>query len=456
MSANTRSNILLVDDDDNLRRVVEYQLTQEGYAVTSVASGQDALAALKSGSLHLMITDILMQGMDGMQLLRRARIAHPDLAAIVITAHGEVDRAVEAMQLGALDFLEKPFSRERILVAVDKALQLVGLRDENRRLRAMVQSEANFGNITGSSPALRALLADVKLAADSDATVLIQGESGTGKELIAKALHLNSPRREGPFIVVNCGAIPENLMESELFGHSRGAFTGAVADRKGKFELAQGGTLFLDEIGELPMPLQPKLLRVLQEGEIERLGESGLIPVDARIISATHLDLESRIKEASFREDLWYRLNVILLRVPPLRERPEDISVLAEHFLVKHARHHGRTVPQMEGDLLERLESYDWPGNIRELENTMERLVVLCRGESIRAADLPQSLLRQRPRYGGVRIELPANGIVLEELERDLLEEALRRCQRNRSAAARFLGISRQTLLYRLKKFDLE
>lgn len=456
MSATAEGNILLVDDDDNLRRVVEYQLAQEGYAVTSVASGPAALDALKTRSLHLMITDILMPGMDGMQLLRRARIAHPDLAAIVITAHGEVDRAVQAMQLGALDFLEKPFSRKRILVAVDKALQLVGLRDENRRLRAMVQSEANFGNITGSSPVLRALLADVKLAAASDATVLIQGESGTGKELIAKALHLNSPRRDSAFIVVNCSAIPENLMESELFGHRRGAFTGAIADRKGKFEMAQGGTLFLDEIGELPLSLQPKLLRVLQEGEIEKLGASGLIPVDARIIAATHQDLESRIKESSFRQDLWYRLNVIPLRVPPLRERPEDISVLAEHFLVKHARHHGRAVPHLEEDLLERLESYDWPGNVRELENTMERLVVLCRGESIRAASLPPPLLRQSPRYGGVRIELPAEGIVLEDLERGLLEEALRRCQGNRSAAARFLGISRQTLLYRLKKFDLE
>ena len=456
MSKSSRWKILLVDDDDNLRRVVEYQLSQAGYGVTSVGSGAEALSALKDRSFHMMITDVLMPGMDGLQLLQRVHITQPDLGVIVITAHGEISRAVQAMQLGALDFLEKPFSRERILMALEKGLQFVGLRDENRRLRAMVQNEASFANIMGSSPALRALLADVKLAAASHATVLIAGESGTGKELVAKALHLNSPRKEGPFVVVNCGAIPENLVESELFGHRRGSFTGAISDRKGKFELAQGGTVFLDEIGELSLSLQPKLLRVLQEGEIEKLGASAPILVDVRIVSATHQDLESRVKEGSFREDLWYRLNVIPLRLPPLRERAEDISVLAEHFLMKHASKHGRAVPRMEEDLLQRLENYDWPGYVRELENTLERLVVLCRGDSISAADLPATLQRRDPTYGGLKINLPARGIVLEEVERGLLEEALHRCQGNQTAAARFLGISRQTLLYRMKKFNLQ
>lgn len=448
--------ILLVDDDDNLRRVVEYQLTQAGYCVTSVASGQEALAALKAGLFHLMITDVLMPGMDGLELLKRVRISQPDLGVMVITAHGDISRAVQAMQSGALDFLEKPFSGDRILMALEKSLQFVGLRDENRRLRAMVQNEASFARIIGSSPALKSLLADVKLAADSHATVLLTGESGTGKELVAKALHLNSPRKDAPFVIVNCGAIPENLVDSELFGHKRGAFTGAIRDRQGKFELAEGGTVFLDEIGELPLSLQPKLLRVLQEGEIEKLGASTPVHVDVRIVSATHQDLAARVQEGSFRQDLWYRLNVIPLRLPPLRERAEDICMLAEHFLMKHATRHGRALPRLEEGLLERLEAYAWPGNVRELENTMERLVVLSQGDSLGAADLPSSLNSVETTYGGLKIHLPARGIDLQAVERGLLEEALRRCQGNQTAAARFLGISRQTLLYRMKKFNLQ
>jgi two-component system NtrC family response regulator len=359
------------------------------------------------------------------------------------------------MQSGALDFLEKPFGRERLLVAVRKGLEFAGLRDENRRLRAMVQETESFENIVGSSSALRAVLADLKLAADSDATVLILGESGTGKELAARALHLNSRRREGPFVVVNCGAIPENLIESELFGHSRGAFTGATGDRRGKFELASGGTVFLDEIAELPLALQPRLLRVLQEGEVDKVGATEPVRVDIRIVAVTHQDLEVRVRDGSFREDLWYRLNVVPLRIPPLRERAGDVTLLTEHFLVKHAKRHERPVPRLSPEVYDRLEGYDWPGNVRELENLVERLVVLCKSETVSVQDLPETVKKDLPRYGGVRLELPPGGIVLEEVEQGLIEEALRRCGGNQSAAARFLGISRQTLIYRMQKAGL-
>jgi DNA-binding NtrC family response regulator len=455
MSPAGKHTLLVVDDDASLRRVVEYQLTEAGYAVTAAASAEEGLQALRAGAFDLVVTDVLMPGMDGIEFLDRGRVLRPETAFVVVTAHGDVATAVRAMQLGALDFLEKPFTRDRLLLAVGKALEVVKLRDENRRLRAMVQEHGSFANIIGSSPALRAVLRDLSLAADSDATVLILGESGTGKELAARALHLNSRRKSGPFVVVNCAAIPEGLIESELFGHRRGAFTGATEDRKGKFELADGGTLLLDEVGELPLALQPRLLRVLQEGEVDKVGAPSPVRVDVRVVTATHQDLEARVREGTFREDLWYRLNVIPLRLPPLRERPEDVPLLVEHLLIKHSRRHGRSVPRLSPEAFNRLERYDWPGNVRELENLLERLVVLSRSETIEEGDLPETLLREAPRFGGVRMELPPAGIALSEVERELLEEALRRSGGNQSRAARFLGISRQTLLYRLKKFGI-
>jgi two-component system NtrC family response regulator len=385
----------------------------------------------------------------------RVRMTAPDMLAIVITAHGDVATAVRAMQLGAIDFLEKPFTRDRLLVAVRKAGDVVDLKDENRRLRALVQERSGFENIVGSSSGLRAFMDDLDRAAASDATVLILGESGTGKELAARALHARSGRADGPFVVVNCAAIPENLIESELFGHRRGAFTGAIEERKGKFELAHRGTLFLDEVGELPPALQPRLLRVLQEGEVDKIGAEHPVRVDVRLVAATHGDLAARIKQGTFREDLYYRLNVIPLRLPPLRERREDLPALVEHFLVKHAKRHGRAVPRVEPAAFKRLERYDWPGNVRELENLIERLVVLSRSESIREADLPEFLLSAGAGLGGIRMVVPQEGVSLEAVERGLLEEALRRCEGNHSRAARFLDLSRQTLLYRLKKFGL-
>ena len=448
--------ILLVDDDENLRRVVGYQLGEAGFEVTTAVSAEDALAVLRDNSFRLVITDVLMPGMSGLDLLDRVRVLRPDTVVVVVTAHGDVATAVRAMKLGAFDFLEKPFTRERLLVAVRRALEFVELRAENRQLRAMVQEHGVFENIIGASSALRAALSDLKRAAATDATVLLLGESGTGKELAARAIHHNSKRKDGAFVVVNCAAIPENLIESELFGHRRGAFTGATEDRKGKFEFATGGTLFLDEVAELPMHLQPRLLRVLQEGEIDKVGVAGAIRVDVRVVAATHRDLEARVEEGTFREDLWYRLNVVPLRMPPLRERREDLPLLVEHFLLKHSRRHGRPIPKLSSAVLDRFERYDWPGNVRELENLLERLVVLTDAESISESDLPDRLRHELPRYGGARVELPTEGIVLEQVEQGLIEEALRRTQGNQTAAARFLGISRSTLIYRIQKFGLK
>jgi two-component system NtrC family response regulator len=449
------ASILVVDDDPSLRRVVAYQLEQEGYRVANASSGAEAVEAVRAGGVNVLITDVMMPGMDGLELVDRVRASAPDVVPIVITAHGDIATAVRAMQSGAFDFVEKPFTRERMLVSVAKALAYAGLRDENRRLRALVGGGADLGAIVGSSSTLRAFLDDLRLAADTDATVLLFGESGTGKELAARAIHEGSPRRDRPFIVVNCAAIPESLVESELFGHRKGSFTGATEDRKGKFEAAGGGTIFLDEIGDLPLPAQSRLLRVLQEGEVDKVGASAPVRVDVRVVAATRVDLEARVREGTFRDDLWYRLNVIPLRIPPLRERLGDVPILVEHFLVKHTQRHGRPVPRIEPDALDRLERYDWPGNVRELENLLERLVVLGRSETIAAADLPEALRRDAPRFGGARMDLPPGGIVLEDVERGLIEEALRRSGGNQSAAARFLGISRQTLIYRMKKFGL-
>ncbi|MFH1177826.1 MAG: sigma-54 dependent transcriptional regulator [Acidobacteriota bacterium] len=447
--------ILLIDDDDSLRRVVEYQLTSGGFRVTSRPSAELGLESLEDNEFDLVVTDLLMPGMSGLDFLDRARSRRPDTPVIVVTAHGDVATAVDAMQRGAVDFVEKPFTSERLLVSVRRALESAELRSENRRLRAIVQEHGAFENILGSSAPLRAALSDLSRAAATNATVLILGESGTGKELAARAVHLNSQRRQGPFVVVNCGAIPDNLLESELFGHRRGAFTGATEDRKGKFEQASKGTIFLDEVAELPLAMQPKLLRVLQEGEVDKLGATAPVRVDVRVIAATNRDLEDRVREGTFREDLWYRLNVIPIRMPSLRERADDIPVLVDHFAVKHARRHGKPVLRLEPEALEVLLGYDWPGNVRELENLIERLLVLGTSDVVTAANLPEGLRRDTPRFGGVRMELPPTGIVLEEVEKALIQGALARHQGNQSAAARFLGISRQTLLYRMQKFSL-
>ncbi len=447
--------ILLVDDDESLRRVAEYQLTAAGHRVVAVGSGAEAITALREGTFDLLVTDILMPGMSGLELLDRVRASYPAIVPVVITAHGDVATAVRAMQTGAFDFLEKPFSKDRLLVAVEKARDYAALRDENRRLRALAAAPPAFASFVGASAVLRHFLDDLRLAADSDATVLLVGESGTGKELAARALHVASRRATRPFVVVNGAAIPESLIESELFGHRKGAFTGATEDRRGKFETADGGTIFIDEVGELPLVAQSRLLRVLQEGEVDKVGAATPTRVDIRVVTATRVDLERRMHEGTFREDLWFRLNVVPLRLPPLRERTGDVPLLLEHFLTRSAARHGRSLPRLEPEALDRLERHDWPGNIRELENLVERLIVLGRDGAVGVADLPGSVCGEGPRFGRARLEIPPDGIVLEDLERGLIEEALRRHGGNQSAAARFLGITRQTLIYRMKKFEL-
>lgn len=448
-----KAKILLVDDDRNLLRVLAFHLSEAGFEVVPLSSPRAAIQQLDEAP-DLLITDLRMPEMDGLELLRRVRSRLPQLPVIVLTAFGSIDRAVEAIRKGAADFLAKPFEKEEILHAVRRALQVADLLEENRRLAREVQDRFQFKGITGSSKAFLEVLSMAGQLAAVETTVLITGESGTGKELLARAIHFNSARKSGPFVVVNCAAIPRDLMESELFGYRKGAFTGAMADRKGKFEAAGGGSIFLDEVGELPVNMQAKLLRVLQEREIDMLGESQPRAVDVRVLAATNRKLQEMMEQGEFREDLFYRLSVAPLHVPPLRERREDIPLLAHHILEKLASRTGKEV-RISSVALEALQGYDWPGNVRELENHLERLVVFNRTGTILPEDLPAQIRRPPKVLGRIRLELPDEGFSLEELERDILAAALERHGGNQSRAARYLGISRNTLLYRMQKFQL-
>ncbi len=449
-----KAKILLVDDDRNLLRVLDYHLTEAGFEVVPLSSPREALRRLEEAP-DLMVTDLRMPEMDGLELLRRVRAQRPELPVIVLTAYGSIDRAVEAIRNGAADFLSKPFEKEEILHAIHKALQLAELLEENRRLAREVQSKFEFKGITGKSKAFLDVLSMAEQLAAVETTVLITGESGTGKELLARAIHFNSARKTGPFVVVNCAAIPRDLMESELFGYRKGAFTGAVSDRKGKFEAAEGGSIFLDEIGELPVNMQAKLLRVLQEREIDVLGDSRPRPVDVRVLAATNRNLTEMMSQGTFREDLYYRLSVAPLHVPPLRERREDIPLLIHHILKGLTSRTGKDV-EFTPAAVEALQAYDWPGNVRELENHLERLVVFNRTGRVVPEDLPTQIRRPVRVLGKVRIELPEEGFSLEDLERDILAAALERHRGNQSKTARYLGISRNTLLYRMHKFQLK
>lgn len=445
--------ILLVDDDRNLLRVLAYHLAEAGFEVISLTSPRAALERLEEDQ-DLLITDLRMPEMDGLELLREARLRRPRLPIIVLTAHGTIDRAVEAIRAGASDFLTKPFEKEEILHAVHRALQMAGLIEENRRLSREVQARFRFKGITGSSKAFLEVLSMAEQLAEVETTVLLTGESGTGKELLARAIHFNSNRNSGPFVVVNCAAIPSDLMEAELFGYKKGSFTGALADRKGKFEVANGGSIFLDEIGELPVNMQAKLLRVLQEREVDVLGESQPRAVNVRVLAATNRNLQEMMQQGIFREDLFYRLSVAPIHLPPLRERREDIPLLVHHLLEKLVARTGKEAV-ISAEAVEALQRYDWPGNVRELENQLERLVVFNRTGIIGIEDLPAELRRPTRVLGKLRLELPESGFSLEELERDILAAALERHGGNQSRAARYLGISRNTLLYRMQKFNL-
>jgi DNA-binding NtrC family response regulator len=445
------AKILIIDDDSSLRRVLEYNLQQEGYDVCTAADGASGLKLFEEKSPVLVITDLKMPGMTGFQLLSAVKERSPGTVVIVLTAFGAIDTAVEAMKLGAFDYLTKPFNRDELKLTVKKALQLQGLSEENRLLKEELSGRAEFKSIVGTSRAMEGVFSVVRKVADTEATVLITGESGTGKELVARAIHSGSSRRGGPFIAVNCAAIPRDLLESELFGHVKGAFTGAIRDKDGKFQLADGGTIFLDEVGDLPLDLQPKLLRVLQERVVEQVGGSSLKKIDVRVVAATNADLEKGIAEGRFRDDLYYRLSVIPLRLPPLRERVEDIALLVRYFCGKF----GGTEVSFAKDALELLTRYTWPGNVRELENTVERLLIMRESDQITALELPDKFRGGAPKTEGGVLRLPPDGYSLEQLEREVVLEALTRCDWNQTAAARFLRIPRHTLIYRMEKYQI-
>jgi len=448
--------ILVADDDESMRRVLEFQLDEAGYKVLSAPDGLTALDIFTQNEVACLITDLRMPNLSGLDLLRRVNAINPETPVVVITAFGDVKTAVEAMRAGAFDYITKPFNREQILLTVEKALLFGNTIAENKRLRRLVHENFRLENVIASSPRMQTVLDLVERVARTDATVLVTGESGTGKELIAKGIHFSGARSSRSFIPVNCAAIPETLIEAELFGYKRGAFTGAMADTKGKFEEADGGTLFLDEISAMPLALQPRLLRVLQEQEIVRLGESHPRKVNVRIIAATNRNLGTLVSDGEFREDLYYRLAVVPINLPPLRERREDIPLLAEHFLRRSSERYGHGKLTMDRKVFAELSNYVWPGNVRELENVIERMVVLSDGKKISVEDLPEHIRQPQPLYAdNVMLELPPGGVSLEKIEREIIRQALAVHGGNQTHTARYLDITRSALIYRMQKHGL-
>jgi len=447
-----KTRILIVEDEEKLRRVLELQLRSADFEVDQAGSAEEALKLTDRAGL--ILTDLRLPAMDGLELLNLMRRQNSEIPVIVMTAFGTIETAVQAMKAGAADFLLKPFSLDHLMAVVRKALELRALQDENRKLREELGRRYQFDNIVGRSPAMQEMFATILRVAPSRATVLLAGESGVGKDLIARAIHYHSPRKDRPFVKINCTAIPENLMESELFGYEKGAFTGAVGTKPGKFEQADTGTAFLDEIGDVPASIQVKLLRVLQEREFERLGSNKTRHIDVRIVAATNQDLRAALEQGTFREDLYYRLNVVPINIPPLRERREDIPFLAEHFVRKLAAQSGSRVESITDAAIQRLLSYHWPGNVRELENVIERSLVLCTGTRLDAPDIRLDIApRARPQT--VENFLP-EGMSLDEFEQAIIREALRRAEGNKSQAARLLGLSRNALRYRLSQMGIE
>jgi DNA-binding NtrC family response regulator len=446
------NSILLIDDDISLSRVLGYQLEQSGFETVVVNSGQEGLDEFKKRTFDIVVTDIQMPDMSGIDVLGEIRKLDSNIVVILITAYGSIDNAIEACRLGADDYLTKPFGHEQLLFVIEKAMRLRELQLDNTQLRRELKGKYKFNNLITNNSAMESVLETAGQIADSNTTTLILGESGTGKELIAKAIHYNSARGKKPLITVNCASIPENLLESELFGHVRGSFTGAVKDRKGKFEMADGGTIFLDEIGDLQESVQAKLLRVLQEHEIERLGDSKTMKVDVRIIAATNKDLWDLTQTGRFREDLYYRLSVIPITIPPLRDRPGDVPILINHFLKKYAKNKPFRI---DSEVLDVLDHYTWPGNIRELENLVQRIVTLTKGDLITSSDLPDHIRSAKVNLTSLAIKIPSDGLSLNEVEEKLIRETLQKVNGNQSKAARMLRIPRHVLLYRLKKLSI-
>ncbi|MBI4634388.1 MAG: sigma-54-dependent Fis family transcriptional regulator [Deltaproteobacteria bacterium] len=449
---NEKPRILIVDDEESHRLMLRAVLTEEGYAAAEASDGREAVTAVEKEAFDVILLDIRMTDMNGIEALTEIRKISPLVPVLIMTAYASVQTAVEALKAGAFDYLTKPLDIEELKILIEKALEHYHLREENIALKERLGDRFDFSRIVARSAKMESLLETLSLVAPSDATVLIMGESGTGKELVANAIHQNSPRAGRPFIKVSCAALPETLLESELFGHEKGAFTGAVTRREGRFQLAHGGTIFLDEVGEMSPAVQTKLLRVLQEKEFQPLGSTRTVTVDIRVLAATNRDLEAEVKSGRFREDLYYRLNVVPLVVPPLRERKEDIPPLVEHFLVVYQEKNRKSMKGISGKALDLLMRYEWPGNVRELENCIERAVIMARDEVIIPADFPpaiQKLLQEGEREG---FDLPS-GISLAEMEKALIMKTLEETSGNRTRAAELLGINRRTLQNKLKEY---
>jgi DNA-binding NtrC family response regulator len=445
--------ILVVDDDADMRELAQDVLKDRGHQVTTAGSGEEAFKCLAEADYFVVLTDLRMKGMQGLELLAQIKRDYPDINVILMTGFGSVETAVEAMKHGASDYLTKPVKKDELVRVVERVLRETALRREVNRLRKEVHKEYSFHQILGKSKAIQAVFELIRRVADSPTNVLITGESGTGKELVAKAIHYNSSRKEAPFVPVNCAAIPEQLLESELFGHMRGAFTDAKTDKRGLFEEAQKGTLFLDEISELPLMLQAKILRAIQEREIRRVGATKPVSVDVRIIAATNLNLGEEVKHKRFREDLYYRLNVIELKLPPLRERLEDIPLLVAAFLKKCSEAAGKEIKGVSESALAMLMDYAWPGNVRELENVIERAVTLTRGEKVSPDDLPLAVQGAR---GDRRVldEAAEKSLPLHEIEKEYIKKILDKTGGNKYQAAHALGIDRKTLYRKLAEIE--
>ena len=444
-----KSRILVVDDESNARNALAEILKEEGYAVETAADGFKALGHVSGFAPDVVLTDLKMPGMDGVELLRKVRDGDADIQVVVMTAFGAVDTAVTAMREGAADYLTKPLNTDELLVVLERALERRKLKRETTQLKSQLAERYGFDNIIGSSPEMQHVFKTISQVAPSRATILLSGESGTGKELVAAAIHHRSPRSSGPFVKLHCAALAENLLESELFGHERGSFTGADRRREGRFEHADGGTLFLDEIGEIPMATQVKLLRVLQEHEFERVGGNQTLKTDVRVIAATNRDLKEMVDHGAFREDLYYRLNVINLRMPTLQERPSDIPALVQHFLSLYAKENGKAVDHVTDAALQRLASYSWPGNVRELENVIERAVVLAEGNAIEPHHLPPEVVPAQGESKTPRIP----GSTMADIERFAILETLEAQGGSTTKAAETLGISVRKIQYKLHEY---
>ena len=460
------SRVLVIEDNETMRTGVVLVMERMGHQAEGVAGGGDGLARLREQAYDLVITDYRMEGMDGLEVLATVKREWPQTDVVLITAFGTIEIAVEAMKIGAADFVTKPFPPDALRLKVERVLDHRQTRldnerlgEENRYLREEIGGRHNFGEMVGDSPAMREVFATVKKVAASDSAILVYGESGTGKELVARAIHRHSGRSDGPFVKVNCGALPRELVESELFGHEKGAFTGATRRKKGKFELAEGGTIFLDEVGDIPLEVQVHLLRVLQEGEFDPVGGEATIQADVRVVAATHRPLREMVGEGRFREDLFYRLEVIPVQLPPLRERRGDIPALAEHFLHKKCAELGRGVRRFADSARQALAHYGWPGNVRELENVVERTVVLSDGDEIGLSDLPLVAADTSPLGTDPTDEAGDSDSLnqqLEDLERRLIEKALQRSGGVKTQAAELLGIKTSALYYKLDKYGLQ